>query len=85
MLKKLSLFIFLAALAGCNEMEQQRMKRQTSNKRTYHIVLFSGGNVVFKDSFYGILNNSEHSDGYYYYKGDSLIEVSGDCIIKSGE
>jgi hypothetical protein len=85
MLKKVSIFISLVALASCNEMEQQRLKRQTSEKRTYHIALYSGGNMVFMDSFYGILNNSEHSDGYYYYKGDSLIEVSGDCVIKSVE
>lgn len=45
--------------------------------------MFSGGKVVFSDKFEGILNNSETSDGVYYYKGDSLIEISGDYTVKS--
>ena len=45
--------------------------------------MYSGGDTVFYDRFNGIINNSEGSDGVYYYKGDTLIEVSGDYIIKS--
>lgn len=45
--------------------------------------MFSGGDTVFTDTFKGIVNNSESSDGVYYYKGETLIEVSGDYVIKS--
>lgn len=51
--------------------------------RDYTIVLFSGGDTVFVDSFRGIVNNSKESDGIYYYKNGQLIEVSGDYVIKS--
>lgn len=55
---------------------------QTSS-RNYEVVMYSGGDTVFYDRFNGIINNSENSDGCYYYRGDSLIEISGDYIIKS--
>ena len=45
--------------------------------------MYSGGDTVFYDKFNGIINNSEGSDGVCYYKGDTLVEVSGDYIIKS--
>lgn len=45
--------------------------------------MYSGGKVVYRDKFTGIVNNSEHSDGIYYYKKDTLIEMSGDYVLKS--
>jgi hypothetical protein len=45
--------------------------------------MFSGGDTVFHDTFTGILNSEENSDGVYYYKSDTLVEVSGDYTIKS--
>lgn len=54
-----------------------------SSDRTYTIQAYSGGKLVYKDTFTGILNNQENSDGYYYYKGDTLVEVGGDVIVKS--
>jgi len=53
------------------------------SERNYEVVMFSGGDTVFTDKFRGIVNNSESSDGIYYYKNDELIEVSGDYVIKS--
>lgn len=51
--------------------------------KTYIIESYSGGKLVYKETFDGILNNQENSDGYYFYKGDTLIEVGGDIIVKS--
>ena len=45
--------------------------------------MFSGGDTVFVDKFKGIVNNSENSDGIYYYKNGVLIEISGDYIVTS--
>lgn len=52
-------------------------------ERDYKLVMFSGGDTVFTDSFRGIVNNSKDSDGIYYYKDGKLVEVSGDYILTS--
>lgn len=64
---------------GCSKINRQF----ETTERNYEITMYSGGAIVFQDKFRGIINNSEASDGCYYYKNDSLIEVSGDYIIKS--
>jgi hypothetical protein len=51
----------------------------------YEIIMYSGGDTVFYDKVRTIINNSESSDGIYYYKGDTLVEVSGDYVIKATE
>jgi hypothetical protein len=51
--------------------------------RYYNVKQFSGGKLIGEYNFNGILNNQEHSDGYYWYEGDTLIEVSGDITVKS--
>ena len=45
--------------------------------------MYSGGKVVFTDTVTAMINNSSSSDGIYYYKGDTLVEISGDYILKS--
>lgn len=64
---------------GCAKLDRSIQ----ASERDYSIVMFSGGDTVFVDSFRGIVNNSENSDGIYYYKNGELIEVSGDYVIKS--
>lgn len=64
---------------GCERME----KNLQTSKRNYTIIVYSGGKEIHKDTFTGILNGSEGSDGYYYTKDGKLIEVSGDCVISS--
>lgn len=51
----------------------------------YEIIMYSGGDTVFYDKVRTIINNSETSDGIYYYKGDTLVEVSGDYVLKATE
>ena len=58
-------------------------KHWQTTVRNYEVIMYSGGDTVFIDKFRGIINSEENSDGCYYYKGDTLIEVSGDYIIKS--
>jgi hypothetical protein len=50
--------------------------------REYEVILFSGGDTVFHDKFSGIINDMP-GGGAFYYKGDTLVEVSGDYVIKS--
>lgn len=75
-----AMFLMLTSCArSCGKLSREF---QTS-ARNNEVVMYSGGDTVFYDKFNGIINNAEGSDGVYYYKGDTLVEVSGDYIIKS--
>jgi hypothetical protein len=82
-MKKFLFIYVMVFVIGCTASDQQAIKKTSSEERDYEVIMYSGGAVVFHDKFHGIVNNSENSDGCYYFKGDSLIEVSGDYIIKS--
>lgn len=74
------LFVFLT---GCARQCTSCNRKYEVGNRTYEIVMYSGGDTVFYDKFTGIINDAEGSDGCYYYKRDTLIEISGDYILKS--
>lgn len=46
---------------------------------------YSGGKVVGKWEFHGVVNSSAESDGYYFRYGKKMIEVSGDVRIEYPE
>lgn len=71
------------ALTSCQRSCTQLSRSIQTGERDYDIVMFSGGDTIFVDHFRGILNNSEHSDGIYYYKDGILVEISGDYVTKS--
>lgn len=73
------LLCFTSCQRSCNSFNRDI---QVTN-RSYEVFMYSGGKVVFHDKFKGIVNYPDKSDGAYYYKEDTLIEVSGDYIIKS--
>lgn len=83
-MKKLIIYsaMFLT-LTSCARSCQSFDRSFQTSARNNEVVMYSGGDTVFYDKFNGIINNSEGSDGVYYYKGDTLVEVSGDYIIKS--
>lgn len=70
-------------LSSCERGCAKFNKSVQTGARNYEIIMYSGGDTVYYDNFIGILNAESGSDGCYYYKGDTLIEVSGDYIIKS--
>lgn len=82
---KRTTLILIATLAltscqrGCSKLDRALQLTE----KNYTIVVFSGGDTVFVDNFKGVVNNSDHSDGIYYYKEGELIEISGDYVIKS--
>jgi len=83
-MRKLLIYLVLCTgLAGCARSCEGCNRDLQMGSRTYEVIMYSGGDTVFYDKFNGIVNNSENSDGCYYHKGDTLIEVSGDYIIKS--
>lgn len=83
LLRKLLMGLALLSLAGCARECESFERSFQSGPRNYEIIMYSGGDTVYYDKFRGIINNSEGSDGVYYSKGDTLIEVGGDYVVKS--
>lgn len=85
-MKKVKITVFVLCSIGlmsCQRACTSINKSLQTSSRDYEVIMYSGGDTVFHDKFKGIMNDSEGSDGVYYYKGDTLIEVSGDYIVKS--
>lgn len=82
-MKKILAIILVGSLCSCQRACTRINKSWQTTSRQYDVTVFSGGDTVFHDSFYGMINSEENSDGCYYYKGDTLVEISGDYIIKS--
>jgi hypothetical protein len=74
---------FFILLSSCQRACAGLDKKYQTTERQYQVVMFSGGDTVFYDNVHTIINSEEGSDGIYYYKGDTLIEVSGDYVLKS--
>lgn len=86
MKKSYLLFIALIIFTSCTQRSCQKWEKSTQySERQYEVHLFSGGDTVYTDKFRGIINGEEATDGFYYFKGDTLVEVSGDYVIKSVE
>lgn len=78
-----SLAILALSFSSCQkDIEAWKKKFQTTD-RNYTIKQYSGGVLIGTYTFRGTLNDSEGSDGYYFYDGNALIEISGDIIITS--
>ena len=85
-MKKLFILIGISLILTSCQRGCTKMSRAVEvGDRNYSIIMFSGGDTVFVDHFRGMVNNSESSDGIYYFKGDKLIEVSGDYVITSDD
>lgn len=84
-MKKLILpAVMLILLSSCTQRGCQRLEKKVQfSERKYTIEVYSGGEIVFKDEFTGIINQEESSDGVYYIKNGVLVEISGDYIIRS--
>lgn len=83
MIKYITILILALGLTSCQRGCQRIERKYQATERDYEVIMYSGGQPVFVDKFRGIINNADGSDGAYYYKGDTLIEISGDYTIKS--
>lgn len=79
------LLIFIILIfTGCTTRQCQSCKRANQfSERDYEVFMYSGDSLVFHDKFHGVINQEDSSDGIYYFKGDTLIEVGGNYLIKS--
>jgi hypothetical protein len=88
-MKKTIVTLAIALFAvSCTDRTRQAMSRNYQfsaqfSDRNYSITVYSGGKPVFEDSFHGMINQEKGSDGIFYFKGDTLIELSGEYVIKS--
>jgi hypothetical protein len=82
---QLSKILFLFCCVGVVACQKSctSMQKRYSGSRNYHIEQYSGGQLIQVYDFHGTLNDSENSDGYYFFKQDTLVEISGEVIIKS--
>jgi len=84
-MRKLFIIILLLMLTGCaRECEEAKRKLQSGDKPCI-VKQYSGGELIGKWEFDGIINSDETSDGYYFTIGDTLYEVSGDIQVFIGE
>lgn len=80
-LKLLTFALLTFALTGCAR-GCQSLERKTMGNHRIRVCLYSGGKLITNFEFTGVINSSEHSDGYYFYNNDGrLVEISGDVII----
>lgn len=85
-MKKLKIAVIamlMIALSSCQRGCQSFERSFQSSKLHYDIKVYSGGQCIYHDNITTIVNNSEHSDGVYYYKGDTLVELCGQYVIKA--
>jgi hypothetical protein len=66
---------------GCQGFERQILDNQAHELK---ITMYSGGDTVYHTHLKsGIVNNSEKSDGCYFYSNENkLVELSGDVVIE---
>lgn len=77
----LTLFISIVLFSSCTSRSRAEIKRTYLGEKEYNVQVYSGGHMIREYNFKGILNNQDSSDGFYWFQGDTLIEVSGDIII----
>ncbi len=57
-----------------------------NHKQHVNIKQYSGGKLVGEWQIYGIVNDAEGSDGYFFYDNNGeLVEISGDITLTYGE
>ena len=80
---KLLFISSILLLSSCQKSIEGFKKNFQTTDRDYVIEQFSGGKLVKTYKFTSTLNDSKGSDGFYFYNRDTLVELSGDLIIKS--
>jgi len=70
-------------LQGCSALAVQDLQRDTTkfSRGRYRVMQYSGGQVIGKWEFYGIVNRFEGTNKVFFFVGDTLVELSGDLQI----
>ena len=86
-MKRINLILLLLAaitLSSCARSCQGIERSFFDNeKHKVRIIHYSGGKIVGEWEIFGIVNNSEGSDGFYFYdENNKLVEISGDVRLQ---
>lgn len=84
-MKLIPIILIAVMLSGCARSCQSIDRAFTDNKaHEVKITMYSGGDTVYHEHLKsGIVNNSEQSDGCYFYDSkNKLVELSGDVVIE---
>lgn len=77
-------YLSMFFLVSCTTRSCQSCNRDMQfSARDYDIKMWSGDSLVFHDKFHGVINQEEHSDGIFYFKGDTMKEIGGNYVIIS--
>lgn len=83
-MRKLFLLFAVCALTSCQRGCTEFQKDHQFVNRNYNVKVYSGGKIVFEDTFSGTVNDAKDSDGIYYFNSNGeLVEISGDYVIIS--
>jgi len=80
-MKKTILLVSLMLLTGCTSADRAKFGSLGSKHK---ITLYSGGTAVRTWYSSGVIQNEEHSDGYYFMDDTThrLVRVSGQIVIE---
>ena len=78
----LTAIIILMSIVGCARGCGMIDREFQMTDKVTIVQQYSGGKLVNRWQFTGMVNSSSSSDGYYFTISDTLIEVSGDVVIK---
>ena len=83
MVRQVAFIFTMIALSGCAR-TCQKFERNTHDNTPHDVkvTLYSGGKEIRTWEFFGIVNSSKDSDGYFFYYEENLVEVSGDVVIE---
>ena len=81
-MKVLGMLLMVVMISGCTDATRSKFF-SFGESRT--IECYSGGKLIYKGKSSGKISSEANSDGYFFKEAKSgqLIEVSGDCILRS--
>jgi hypothetical protein len=84
-MKIIPVILIALMLSGCARSCQSFDREVLDNEaHELKITMYSGGDTVYHTHLKsGIVNNSQLSDGYFFYSNhNKLVELSGDVVIE---
>ncbi|MCU0425776.1 MAG: hypothetical protein MUF71_09150 [Candidatus Kapabacteria bacterium] len=73
----------LWTLSSCSALGLQEFRRDITkfSQGRYRVIQYSGGQVIGKWEFFGIVNRFEYTNKIFFFVGDTLVELSGDLQV----
>lgn len=81
-MKYIIIAIASIALMSCTDAQKAQW---TTIGNAGNIICYSGGHIIYQGRSTGKISTEHGSDGWFFKETgtDSLVRVSGDCVIKN--